>query len=101
MNKERYQKYILKQRELNKDKLCKFCKKQHDHTFGTGEFCSIECRAKYAAQKSKVSQKSIAHRRELVENGILRKKNVFLDVDLINLRDRGDVVSPRLLKYGV
>lgn len=33
--------------------------------------------------------------------GILRKKNVFLDVDLINLRDRGDVVSPRLLKYGV
>ena len=74
MNKERYQKYILKQRGLNKDKVCKFCKKQHDHTFGTGEFCSIECRAKYAAQKSKVSQKSIAHRRELVENGILRKK---------------------------
>ena len=33
--------------------------------------------------------------------GILRKKNVFSDVDLINLRDRGDVVSPRLLKYGV
>lgn len=33
--------------------------------------------------------------------GILRKKNVFLDVDLINLLDRGDVVSPRLLKYGV
>ena len=33
--------------------------------------------------------------------GILRKKNVFSDVDLINLRDRGDVVSPRLLKYGI
>jgi putative transposase len=33
--------------------------------------------------------------------GILRKKNVFSDVDLINLRGRGDVVSPRLLKYGV
>jgi putative transposase len=33
--------------------------------------------------------------------GILRKKNVFSDVDLFNLRDRGDVVSPRLLKYGV
>ena len=33
--------------------------------------------------------------------GILRKKNVFSDVDLINLRNRGDVVSPRLLKYGV
>ena len=33
--------------------------------------------------------------------GILRKKNVFSDADLINLRDRGDVVSPRLLKYGV
>ena len=32
--------------------------------------------------------------------GILRKKNVFSDVDLINLRDRGDVVSPMLLKYG-
>jgi len=31
--------------------------------------------------------------------GILRKKNVFSDVDLINLRDRGDVVSPIVLKY--
>ena len=31
----------------------------------------------------------------------MKKKNEFSDVDLINLRDRGDVVSPRLLKYGV
>ena len=31
--------------------------------------------------------------------GILRKKNVFLDADLVNLRDRGDVVSPLVLKY--
>lgn len=74
MNKERYQKYILKQRELNKDKVCKFCKKQHDHTFGTGEFCSIECRAKYAAQKSKVSQKSIDHRKKLIESGVFGNK---------------------------
>ena len=31
--------------------------------------------------------------------GILRKVNVFSDVDLINLRDRGDVVSPLILRY--
>ena len=31
--------------------------------------------------------------------GILRKKNVFSDADLISLRDRGDVVSPLILKY--
>lgn len=31
--------------------------------------------------------------------GILRKKNVFLDADLVSLHDRGDVVSPLVLKY--
>ena len=31
--------------------------------------------------------------------GIMRKANVFSDVDLINLRNRGDVVSPFVLKY--
>ncbi len=31
--------------------------------------------------------------------GILRKINVFSDADLISLRDRGDVVSPMILKY--
>lgn len=31
--------------------------------------------------------------------GILRKKNAFSDADLISLRDRGDVVSPLVLKY--
>lgn len=32
--------------------------------------------------------------------GILRKVNAFSDADLVSLRDRGDVVSPRLLRYG-
>ena len=32
--------------------------------------------------------------------GILRKVNAVSDADLVNLRDRGDVVSPRLLKHG-
>ena len=31
--------------------------------------------------------------------GILRKLKAFSDVELINLRDRGDVVSPLILKY--
>lgn len=31
--------------------------------------------------------------------GILRKKNVFSDADLVSLRDRGDVVSPMVLRY--
>ena len=32
--------------------------------------------------------------------GILRKVNAFSDADLVSLRDRGDVGSPRLLRYG-
>ena len=32
--------------------------------------------------------------------GILRKVNAVSDADLVSLRDRGDVVSPRLLRYG-
>ena len=31
--------------------------------------------------------------------GILRKVNAFSDADFIGLRDRGDVVSPLVLKY--
>ena len=31
--------------------------------------------------------------------GILRKVKAFSDVELLNLRDRGDVVSPLILKY--
>lgn len=31
--------------------------------------------------------------------GILRKRNAFSNADLISLRDRGDVVSPLVLKY--
>lgn len=31
--------------------------------------------------------------------GILRKANVFSDADIVGLRDRGDVVSPLVLKY--
>lgn len=33
--------------------------------------------------------------------GILRKTNAISDVDIVNLRDRGDVVSPIVLKYGL
>lgn len=31
--------------------------------------------------------------------GILRKANAFSDASLVGLRDRGDVVSPLVLKY--
>ncbi len=31
--------------------------------------------------------------------GILRKANAFSDADFVGLRDRGDVVSPLVLKY--
>ena len=33
--------------------------------------------------------------------GILRKANAISDASLANLRDRGDVVSPIVLKYGL
>lgn len=33
--------------------------------------------------------------------GMLRKANAISDANLISLRDRGDVVSPIVLKYGL
>lgn len=33
--------------------------------------------------------------------GILRKVNAISDANIVSLRDRGDVVSPIVLKYGL
>ena len=57
MDKVRYAKYVAKQRELNKDKVCEYCGKEHDHTYGTGRFCSESCYKSYVASKNKGSEK--------------------------------------------
>lgn len=53
MNKERYQKKIQLERLKHKDDLCECCGKEHNHTYGTGRFCSNECRVEYIAQKKR------------------------------------------------
>ena len=53
MNKERYRKAMAQKRLANKDKPCECCGKEHDHTYGTGRFCSKECKAKYVGERFK------------------------------------------------
>ena len=55
MDKIRYAKYVAQQRELNKYKVCQYCGKEHDHTYGTGLFCSKSCRDAYTGNKNKNS----------------------------------------------
>lgn len=49
MNKKRYQAKIEKLRQLYKNKVCEYCGKEHDHSYGTGRFCSKQCRYGFIA----------------------------------------------------
>lgn len=40
-------------RLANKDKPCEFCGKEHDHTYGSGRFCSKECKDAYIGSINK------------------------------------------------
>ena len=71
MDKKRYQKYVAQQRELNKDKVCEFCGHEHDHTYGTGRFCSKSCYKSFVASKNKGSEKCKAHLDKLREDGVI------------------------------
>ena len=73
MDKIRYAKYVAQQRELNKDKVCEYCGKEHDHTYGTGRFCSESCYKSYVASKNKGSEKCKAHLNKLRDAGIIRQ----------------------------
>lgn len=53
MNKIRYQKFVQQQRQKNSDSLCENCGKEHDHSYGTGRFCSKRCRAQFIAKHVK------------------------------------------------
>lgn len=53
MNKKRYDQFIAKQRKLNENKVCEWCGKQHDHSYGSGRFCCKSCRMSYIASKNK------------------------------------------------
>jgi hypothetical protein len=50
MNKERYRKCIEKKRLLYKGKLCENCGKDHDHSYGTGRFCSKQCKNEFVGK---------------------------------------------------
>lgn len=53
MNKIRYQKFVQQQKLKNANSLCENCEKEHDHSYGTGRFCSKTCRAQYIAKHVK------------------------------------------------
>ena len=77
MNKKRYQKYVAQQRELNKDKVCEQCGKEHDQTYGTGRFCSKSCYKSFVASKHKGSEKCKAHLDKLRDDGIISKAKPY------------------------
>lgn len=51
MRKEAYRKMIEAKRLENKDKPCENCGKSHDHTYGSGRFCSESCKKSFCAKK--------------------------------------------------
>ena len=73
MNKERYQKFIAAQRKQYEDKVCEWCGNEHDHSYGTGRFCSNSCRMSYIASQNKKSEKNKAHLARIREQRIHHK----------------------------
>lgn len=51
--------------EKYKDKPCEWCKKDHDHTYGSGRFCSKSCRMSYNASQNRFSEKHKIHLKKL------------------------------------
>ena len=74
MNKARRQKYNEKQRLLYKDKPCATCGKEHDHTYGTGKFCSKKCAGGVKTPKRR-SAKVHAHLELLRKQGKINKRS--------------------------
>lgn len=69
MNKAQYQKYIAKQRMQYEGKPCETCGKQHNHTYGSGRFCSFKC-----AHCSPNVKRHLDHLREI---GCIHGKAVY------------------------
>ena len=79
MRKQYYQKYISQQRELNKNKVCQYCGNEHDHTYGTGLFCSKKCKDLYIGSKNKGSyQKMIKYKTIQI---------IYINLDVQNMGD--------------
>ena len=53
MDKKRYQAKVAKEHELHKNDVCECCGNKHNHTYGSGRFCSKECKIKYIASKNR------------------------------------------------
>ena len=70
MNKERYQKFIAAQRKQYEGKVCEWCGNEHDHSYGSGRFCSNSCRISYIASQNKKSEKNKAHLARIREQRI-------------------------------
>lgn len=73
MDKDRYQKFIQKQRKLHEGQPCETCGKQHNHNYGTGRFCCKRCAQLY--KRSRVaSPKLKAHLDKLRKEGKISVK---------------------------
>lgn len=80
MNKQRYAKFIAEQRKQYEDKPCENCGKEHDHSYGSGRFCSKKCKDTFVGKRNKEkprkSVKSVKvkkHLDDLREAGIISK----------------------------
>lgn len=67
MNKIRYQQFKQRQQQKTADSPCENCGKDHDHSYGTGRFCSKSCMASYIAKH--VKKRAVPHK------GAAPKKN--------------------------
>lgn len=76
MNKVRYNAARLIQRQQYKDCVCEWCKESHDHSYGSGRFCSKECRDAYVGSKnsSNKSQRVKEHLDQLRHDGKIAPK---------------------------
>lgn len=76
MNKIQYQKYLNKIRKQYNDKPCEICGKQHNHTYGSGRFCSRKCAGAFR-KINETSLKLREHLNKLRLNGKISKKAIY------------------------
>lgn len=82
MNKKIYTTYIAQQRKQYENCVCEWCHKKHDHTYGSGRFCSNSCRMSYIASRNKFSDKHKAHLERL---HAIRKSNKIWKCNYCNI----------------
>ena len=77
MDKKRYQKFVFEQRKQYENCVCEWCHKEHDHTYGSGRFCSKSCRMSYIGSRNKYSKKCKQHLKKLHKLNSSRSNKIW------------------------